>query len=163
MSKRKESDERNFMMRCIQTDSVSSLILAQFVDDKDSSENAFKVKNYKYGGPLVEDLELGSDCGALQSSGGNISAAIATVSSYKIDFNLHEDGLHIQSNCQLKDQIFGIPDVRDVADAVHRELVKTLIDKEYETWLEQPRHGIATRRSNQHFCKDIVVKMLLVN
>ena len=53
----------------------------------------------------------------------------------------------------------GIPDVRDGTDAEHMEL-KTLIDKAYETWLEQLRHDTAT---NRDFCKDIVVKMLLVN
>ena len=65
-SKRKEANERNFMMsKKVRMDSVSSFVLAQPVDDKDVSESASKVKIDKCGGAVAVgvDLESGSDCG----------------------------------------------------------------------------------------------------
>ena len=69
ISKPKEANERNFMMRWLskkaRTDSASSLVLTQPVDGKDVSESALKMKNDKCSGAVADgaDLESGSDCG----------------------------------------------------------------------------------------------------
>ena len=99
--------------------------------------------------------------GALQSIGGNISAAMDIAKSIlPLKSNLaclilkkknrknEKRALYLppvwSSNpMQLSIEGPGIPDVRDCTAAEHREL-KTLIVKAYETWLEQPRrlsHG----------------------
>ena len=58
MSRRKEANVRNFMMRWMskkaRTDSASSLVLGQPVNDKDASESAPKMKNVKYGGGVAD-------------------------------------------------------------------------------------------------------------
>ena len=94
-------------------------------------------KNDKCGGALAGgiDLELGNNCGALQSSGGNISASMTvakvTVSSLKNEFSLPDIqkkteeiccrcGLHIRCKCQLKDlDRQGLRDMVGTAKAWH--------------------------------------------